>query len=150
MIRKIDLDHMREVLPLLELQQTAYRLEAELMGMQEVPPLLDSPATLKDSEECFFGYYEGERLVGAGACKQSRKELLICRMMVHPDCFRQGIASRLLQHMETFAPPGMRIRVATGTKNEPAVRLYEKHGYVPGQVHLVAPGVSLTQFQKRG
>ncbi|WP_426451483.1 GNAT family N-acetyltransferase [Paenibacillus sp. S-38] len=148
MLRNIDLNKMSEVLPLLELQQTAYRLEAELMGMQEAPPLLDSPSTLKDSGESFFGYYEGDRLVGAGACKQCRKEFFICRMMVHPDFFRRGIASRLLQHMESFAPPGMPIRVATGTKNEPAVKLYEKHGYVPDKVHVVAPGVTLTQFQK--
>lgn len=148
MIRAIDLSDTQEVLELLALQQTAYRIEAELIGFDEIPPLLDSPLSLRESGESFFGYFEEGRLVGAATCKQGVKELMICRMMVHPDFFRRGIASELLKHLEQLALPGMKILVSTGTNNTPAVQLYDKHGYEPIRKQLVAPGITLTQFQK--
>ncbi|MBP1157116.1 MULTISPECIES: GNAT family N-acetyltransferase [unclassified Paenibacillus] len=148
MIRAIDLADMQEVLAFLLLQQTAYRVEAERIGFDEIPPLFDSPQSLRDSGESFFGYYEGSKLHGAAACKQSPKEVVICRMMVHPDCFRRGIASKLLKHLEQFALPGMKMIVYTGTNNTPAVGLYDKHGYEPFHMQLLAPGITLTQFQK--
>ncbi|UUZ83470.1 GNAT family N-acetyltransferase [Paenibacillus sp. P26] len=111
--------------------------------------MFDSPQTLRESEEAFFGYFTEEgKLAGAVSCKQGAKELTICRMMVHPDYFRRGIAGRLLEYAEQFAVPGMRIKVSTGTNNTPAVQLYTKYGYEPVQRQLVAPGVTLTQFQK--
>ncbi|CAG7652255.1 hypothetical protein PAESOLCIP111_06490 [Paenibacillus solanacearum] len=155
MIRQIDLNDTHDTLELLSLQQLAYRIEAELIGFTEIPPLFDSPQTLKESEESFFGYYdeldvpEGKgRLVGAVSCKQGVRELTICRMMTHPDYFRRGIATGLLRHAEQFAPSGTCIKVSTGTNNTPAVELYGKHGYEPVRVRLVAPGITLTQFQK--
>ncbi|WP_159885228.1 GNAT family N-acetyltransferase [Paenibacillus puerhi] len=148
MIRPIDLENLHELLPLLELQQKAYRIEAELIGFDEIPPLFDSPQTLRESGESFFGYYSGERLVGAIACKQNARELTICRMMVDPGHFRQGIAGKLLRHVESLAIPGCAIVVSTGTGNTPAVSLYEKHGFEPARMHLIAPGITMTQFIK--
>ncbi|SDE40074.1 Acetyltransferase (GNAT) family protein [Paenibacillus sp. UNCCL117] len=148
MIRPIDLENLHELLPLLELQQLAYRIEAELIGFEEIPPLLDSPQTLRESGETFFGHYTGARLTGAVSCRQSARELTICRMMVHPDCFRMGIAGKLLQYVESLAPPGGAIIVSTGTGNIPAVALYEKHGFEPSRMHLLAPGITMTQFIK--
>lgn len=155
MIRKIDLNNLHETLELLSLQQLAYRIEAELIGFKDIPPLFDSPQTLRESEESFFGYYDDLEepaskgpLIGAISCKQSAKELSVCRMMAHPDYFRRGIATKLLKHVEQFAAPGMCIKVSTGTNNTPAVELYAKHGYEPVRMQLIAPGVTLTQFQK--
>jgi len=148
MIRPIDLENLHELLPLLELQQLAYRIEAELIGFEEIPPLLDSPQTLRESGESFFGHYTGVKLTGAVSCRQSPKELTICRMMVHPDYFRMGIAGKLLEHVESMAAPGRAIVVTTGTSNTPAVSLYEKHGYEPSRMHLIAPGITMTQFIK--
>ncbi len=147
-IEELDLNDMKLVLEVLLLQQTAYRIEAELIGLEEVPPLLDSPQTLKDSGETFFVYRSGERIAGAASCMQTAKELLICRMMVHPECFRQGIADALLTHMERLAVPGMKLKVTTGTRNLPAMQLYAKHGFEPEQQLLLAPGVTLTVLAK--
>jgi len=148
MIRKIDLSDNQQVLDLLFLQQLAYRIEAELIGFKEIPPLWDSPKTLKDSGECFFGYYEAAKLIGAVSVKQSPKEMTICRMMVHPSHFRQGIATLLLQYAEGLAIPGLMIKVSTGTKNAPAIHLYTKFGYEPGQIIEIAPGITLTVYHK--
>lgn len=149
MIRKIDLTDHHQVLDLLFLQQLSYRVEAELIGFKEIPPLWDSPKTLRESGECFFGYYDDDnKLAGAVSVKQGPKEMTLCRMMVHPDYFRQGIATQLLQYAESLAVPGLMIRVSTGTNNEPAVRLYTKFGYEPGQVMEVSPGITLTVYYK--
>ncbi|TDF94180.1 GNAT family N-acetyltransferase [Paenibacillus piri] len=149
MIREIDLNDNAQVLDLLMLQQLSYRVEAQLIGFKEIPPLWDSPKSLKESGELFFGYYEGHRMAGSVSVKQTPKELTICRMMVHPDFFRRGIASRLLEYAESLAVPGMLLKVSTGTKNEPAVNLYGKYGYKPGQTMEIAKGITLTVFTKR-
>ncbi|WP_028550042.1 GNAT family N-acetyltransferase [Paenibacillus sp. UNC451MF] len=149
MIQPIDIDDNQQVLELLMLQQLSYRVEAERIGFEDIPPLFDSPKTIRESGEQFFGYYDEQQLAGAVAVKQSSKELIICRLMVHPSFFRRGIATRLLQFAEQFAIPGMMIKVSTGTNNEPAVLLYGKHGYEAGQVLEIAPNVTLTVFYKR-
>ncbi|MFD0681769.1 MULTISPECIES: GNAT family N-acetyltransferase [unclassified Paenibacillus] len=148
MIRQIDLNDNSQVLDLLMLQQLSYRIEAKLIGFKEIPPLWDSPKTLRESGELFFGYYEDNRLAGSVSVKQSPKELTICRMMVHSSYFRRGIASCLLEYAESLAIPGMMIKVSTGTKNEPAVNLYRKYGYEPDQTMDIAKGVTLTIFTK--
>ncbi|WP_282939835.1 GNAT family N-acetyltransferase [Paenibacillus sp. RC67] len=150
MIQPIDIEDNQQVLELLMLQQLSYRVEAERIGFDEIPPLFDSPKTIRESGEQFFGYYdEQQQLAGAVAVKQSSKELIICRLMVHPSFFRRGIATQLLHYTEQFAMPGMMIKVSTGTKNDPAVLLYTKHGYEAGQVLEIAPNVTLTVFYKR-
>jgi ribosomal protein S18 acetylase RimI-like enzyme len=148
MIREIDLTNNSEALELLMLQQLSYRIEAQLIGFKEIPPLFDSPLSLRESGEVFFGFYEEERLAGAMSIKQSPKELTICRMMVHPQYFRRGIASCLLEFAEGLAIPGVPLKVSTGTNNKPAVRLYRKYGYEPAQVLDISPGITLTVFYK--
>ncbi|NHN35354.1 GNAT family N-acetyltransferase [Paenibacillus agricola] len=149
MIREIDLSDNHKALELLMLQQHSYRIEAQLIGFKDIPPLFDSPHSLKESGELFFGCYDRERLTGAISIKQAPKELTICRMMVHPEYFRRGIASRLLTFIEGLVFPGTPIKVSTGTNNEPAFRLYRKFGYEPFQVLEISPGITLTVFYKR-
>jgi ribosomal protein S18 acetylase RimI-like enzyme len=148
LIREIDLTDSRQALELLMLQQLSYRIEAQLIGFKEIPPLFDSPKSLLDSGELFFGCYDHEYLTGAISVKQALKELIICRMMVHPQYFRRGIASSLLEFIEGLAIPGSPVKVSTGTNNEPAFRLYRKHGYEPAQVLDISPGITLTVFYK--
>jgi len=149
MIRAIDITDMNQVLELLMLQQLSYRVEADRIGFEEIPPLWDTPKSIQESGERFFGFYEEDRLAGAVAVKQSAKEFVICRMMVHPEYFRRGIANRLLLFAEQLAMPGTPIKVSTGTKNDPAVMLYTKHGYEPSQLIEIAPDVTLTVFYKK-
>jgi ribosomal protein S18 acetylase RimI-like enzyme len=148
MIRKIDLTDNQQSLELLMLQQLSYRIEAQLIGFKEIPPLWDSPKTLRECGEVFYGYYETNRLSGAVSIKQTVKELTICRLMVHPTCFRRGIASRLLEFAEELAVPGLWVKVSTGTNNDPAVKLYTKYGYEPTQIMEISPGITLTVFHK--
>ncbi|MFD7525355.1 GNAT family N-acetyltransferase [Paenibacillus chitinolyticus] len=154
MMRQIPLDDVQAVLELLALQTTAYLVEAELIGYKDIPPLRDSPLTLRCSKETFTGYYVNDReegreeLAGAIAWEEKGTELTITRLMVHPRHFRQGIASALIRHALTTNPQAGRFVVSTGEANLPAVRLYEKFGFHRTGRRTIAPSIALVTFEK--
>lgn len=130
------------------LQQAAYRVEAQIIGWDDLPPLRETVADLMNSGETFVGYIEAGELAGAISFKQEDGILDIHRMMVHPDHFRKGIASKLLQHVETVQQDWQRIIVSTGALNEPAAQLYVRHGFVLVEEKEVTPGLKLSFFEK--
>ncbi|WP_375547031.1 GNAT family N-acetyltransferase [Paenibacillus sp.] len=133
------------------LQHIAYRLEAERIGFYEIPPLLDTHETLKNCREIFYGCVDEDgELVGAvSTAKESPGSLTLMRMMVHPAHFRKGIAGNLIRHVLDDHPDIPLFIVSTGAKNEPAVALYLKFGFIPFDTFEVAPGVELTTFHRR-
>lgn len=134
------------------LQHKAYRLEAERIGFNAIPPLLETRDMLRGCGEDFYGCLDEEgEIVGAVATEEEDQDsLTITRMMVSPDHFRQGIAGRLLEHVFHLYPSKARFIVSTGKKNDPAVSLYLKHGFVPVSSAEVAPGVELIEFNRTG
>lgn len=150
MIRELSLEDRDTVQQIWGLQHMAYPLEAELIGFSEIPPLLDTFDTIRTSGETFFGYINDEGdLIGAIAVESEEAQVTISRMMVHPGHFRKGIAGNLIRHvLETYHEAPMFI-VSTGTRNTPAVTLYEKFGFVKDHAFEVAPGVELTEFHLR-
>lgn len=148
-IQKINLNNRSITKQLLSLQLASYNVEVKLIGLIEVPPLKDTAKTLRQSGETFYGYFTPEELVGALSYKRIDDVLDICRLMVRPDHFRQGIASALLQRIEEVEPSLRKITVTTSTKNEPAKNLYKRHGFVEIKEEIVASGISMTFFEKR-
>ncbi|ASR45979.1 GNAT family N-acetyltransferase [Paenibacillus kribbensis] len=129
------------------LQHVAYRLEAERIGFEEIPPLMDTLDTLKSCGESFYGWVEDDELLGALAVQsESPDSLTLTRMMVHPDHFRKGIADSLMKHVLNEHRHIPLFIVSTGTLNTPAVALYQKHGFRPVSAAEVAPGVELTTY----
>ncbi len=147
MIKELSLEDRDTVQQVWSLQHMAYPLEAELIGFSEIPPLLDTFETIRASGETFFGYINEEGdLVGAIAVEPEEDQVTISRMMVHPGHFRKGIAGSLIRHvLESYKEAPM-FTVSTGTRNTPAVTLYEKFGFVRDHAFEVAPGVELTEF----
>lgn len=78
--------------------------------------------------ETFFGYYENEKLYGIISIKVDDDEVDIHRLIVHTNHFRRGIAQLLLNFIETKFEVET-IKVATGSKNTPAVNFYKKNGF---------------------
>ncbi|MFD4641957.1 GNAT family N-acetyltransferase [Lentzea sp. NPDC058436] len=124
-------------------QRLAYAVEAELIGFDGIPPLHETLEELRATEEVFLGLHDDEGLVGAVSYRLDGSTVDIHRLVVHPRAFRRGIASKLLDAL----PPGPQI-VSTGTKNEPALKLYRKRGFVETGTREVGPGVSLTDLAK--
>lgn len=131
------------------LQQAAYRVEAQIIGWNDLPPLRETVADLMNSGETFACYVEAGELAGVISFKREDGIVDIHRMMVHPDHFRKGIARKLLQHVEATQKDWQRIIVSTGALNEPAAQLYVRHGFVLVEEKEVAPGLKLSFFEKR-
>jgi hypothetical protein len=151
-IIKIDLQEESIVDELWSIQHKAYRLEAELIGFNEIPPLMETRDMLRRSCEDFYGCFDDNNdLMGAVATEeQSPGVLVITRMMVSPDFFRKGVAGSLLEYVFKRSDGVEQFIVSTGKLNLPAVSLYSKHGFVPTGLVEVAPGVELIEFHRSG
>jgi ribosomal protein S18 acetylase RimI-like enzyme len=124
-------------------QRLAYAVEAELIGFDGIPPLHESLDDLRTCGETFLGLYDEEGLVGAVSYVLDGPAVDIHRLVVHPRAHRRGIATKLLDAL----PDGPQV-VSTGTRNEPALRLYRKRGFAETGTHEVAPGVSITSLAR--
>ncbi|MBS8266648.1 GNAT family N-acetyltransferase [Mesobacillus boroniphilus] len=135
-----------ECAEVLELQRKSYRIEADLIGTDEIPPLKETFEQLQDCGETFIGCYVNGRLAGAVSYKKERNVLDIHRMMVHPEFFRRGIARKLLDQLDQIGAPEM--IVSTGSANTPAVKLYEKIGFERQEDSVVGDGLVIANFKK--
>ncbi len=93
---------------------------------------LDDLETLIRPNVFFAGAFKGNELRGIGAVKRLRGYGEIKRMFV-PETFRgQGIGEIIIQALEKHLRKNQifLIRLETGIKQIPAIRLYEKMGYM--------------------
>jgi ribosomal protein S18 acetylase RimI-like enzyme len=149
MIREIDIAVSEWAEAVLRLQLRSYAVEAKLIGFAHLPPLQDTVATLQQCGERFFGYMKREQLAGAISYERTEKTVQICRLMVDPDFFRQGLASALIEFVCHKERDANEIVVTTGSANMPALRLYQRHGFREVEQMRMPEGVSLTKLVKR-
>ncbi|MEH7353303.1 GNAT family N-acetyltransferase [Neobacillus drentensis] len=149
MIKNLDLHNLDLVKELHELQRSSYLIEAKLINFFEIPPLKETLEELTVCGESFLGYFEGEILAGAISYTIDGEVLTICRMVVHPNHFRKGIAQKLLTTVEELNKENAVLNVSTGKENNPAKGLYLKNGYkLVGDLEVV-PGLFISNFEKR-
>ncbi|MBB1336840.1 MULTISPECIES: GNAT family N-acetyltransferase [Pseudoalteromonas] len=115
--------------------QRSYKIEAELIGAQNFPPLSRTDTDIQNSQTLFYGLYVSESLAGVIELETNNSQLEINSLTVDPEYFRQGIANRLmhfvLNDFASTAPVNLStIVVETAVVNEPAIKLYKKHGFV--------------------
>ncbi|TWT16148.1 GNAT family N-acetyltransferase [Planomicrobium sp. CPCC 101079] len=127
------------------IQIPAYRIEAELIGFDGIPPLKETVEDIQKSDETFIGFFEDE-LKGFISYKQEKKLIDIHRLVIHPDSFRQGIASKLITFLLSEFP-GYKFIVTTGQANIPAKKLYVSLGFVEQKDFEVAPGIWCTELR---
>lgn len=132
---------------ILDVQLPSYRIEAELIGFCDIPPLRDTLETIQCSGECFIGYAIHDKLTGFIAYELIEDAVEICRMVVHPDYFRRGIAKQLLAYLLAGAAAHKKVTVSTGDKNEPAKLLYRSLGFTEVNQIEIAPEVRLACFE---
>jgi ribosomal protein S18 acetylase RimI-like enzyme len=132
------------------LQHAAYREEAKRIGVSDLPPLQDTVAGLQACLETFYGIFTADgQLAGAVSTEQANgDQTVICRMMVHPDYFRQGMGSRLLQQVLSAEPPGSEWTVTAEIRNMPALRLYERHGFRRVRTFRPAPDITMVVLSR--
>jgi ribosomal protein S18 acetylase RimI-like enzyme len=104
---------------------------------------------LRECGESFLGVRDEATLVGAVSWTRLPNGALdICRLVVHPDAHRRGIATALLDALDSIEPADLTV-VSTGTSNQPALALYRRRGFVPVDERCVAPGVTITLLERK-
>ncbi len=120
---------------LIEAVQAEY---VERYGGQDESPI--DPGDFEDPLGRFFVAYAGGVPVATGAWRRSAVKALgaevtseVKRMYVVPAAQRQGVARRMLAHLEvTAAAEGVEVMVLeTGMKQPEAIALYTSSGYEP-------------------
>ena len=148
MIKQLEMNDDETLEQLWYLQQLAYRIEADILGFDRIPPLMDTIEDLRQTVEKFYGWWDGVELVGALSYEMVTPTIMdICRLMVRPDHFRQGIGSELLK-FALHCPQVSIFRIATGVRNLPALKLYEREGFRAVRDEEIASGVWLRHLEK--
>ncbi|MFF2754633.1 GNAT family N-acetyltransferase [Psychrobacillus sp. NPDC058041] len=146
MIKKLLHQDEKVAAEILEIQVPAYKIEAELIGFNGIPQLQDSIHDIIISKEIFIGYYEESQLTGFISFMNTDELIDICRLVVHPNFFRKGIASILLKHVLEIKKASQHIEVSTGAKNTPAIQLYERFGFKRRNDIEIEPDFFITQL----
>lgn len=127
-----------------QIQQAAYRVEAELMGFFGIPQLRETICEIQNSTELFIGYNE-EQLRGVLSYKVEEGVIDIHRLVVDPAHFRKGIGRELLSEvLKKYRAHD--VKVSTGSANHPAISLYKLFGFQEIGVIEVAPDIYCTQL----
>jgi len=145
---RLDLSDAAIASQLLELQREAYRVEADLVGSNEIPPLSETLPELQACEETFLDALVDDVLAGAISWRLDGDTIDLHRLVVHPAHFREGIGVALLRAALATDPNVRRAIVQTGAANAPAIALYLQEGFEPaGEIEPV-PGLRVACFTK--
>ncbi|MCD9026080.1 GNAT family N-acetyltransferase [Cohnella silvisoli] len=135
------------------LQHPAYRVEAALIGVADLPPLQDTVKSLQTCGETFWGYRDDDsgELVGAVSYERERegeRRYTICRLMVHPDFMRRGIGRLMMEHILSDTPNSAAWTVTAEIRNLPAIILYERFGFMRSETFEPIPGITMLRLER--
>jgi ribosomal protein S18 acetylase RimI-like enzyme len=120
--------------------QVSYPYEAKLLGVTYFPPLNRTTTDFQESTTLFYGFYEGVELAAVMELDVNENYTLIRSLIVDPDFFRKGIASKLVQYaIENDTTT--KVLVETGNANIPAKTLYIKHNFIEEKVWMTDVGI---------
>jgi len=146
----LDLGDGATVDALVALQRASYGVEAELIGVAELPPMRETPEQLRASGETFLVARRDGRLVGAVGYARDGDVVDIHRLVVDPAAFRGGIATALLDALEARERDAARWTVGTGAANAPARALYERRGFAVADELVVGDGIRYVRLDRPG
>ena len=128
--------------------QASYAVEAENLGATDFPPLKRTLPEYSESENDFYGYFKDGALAGVVEVDASAARTHIQSLVVHPEYFRMGIGSELV-NMVLNHYPSPSYTVETGLGNKPATDLYLKHGFRQTGEYDTDHGVQKIRFELR-
>jgi predicted GNAT family acetyltransferase len=105
------------------LQKLSYKIEADIINYSDIPPLRETENDIMNSPEKYLAFYEGDKIAGVLTYEKNEDTLTICKMMIHPNHFKKGIAGKLLNYIFKIDTMVSKIKVSTGAKNTPAINL---------------------------
>ena len=130
-----------------EIFQASYRIEAQLIGTSNFPPLQRTVSDIAQSLTMFYGAKVDSALAGVIEIEYNNKQLSINSLTVSPDFFRRGIAGQLMRHVLTTFEIEHAV-VETASVNMPAIELYKKHGFVQFKCWTPSHGIEKAALQR--
>jgi ribosomal protein S18 acetylase RimI-like enzyme len=134
-------------LQMYELMQAAYKVEAQLLQVDDFPPLRRTLQKLTTAQSRFFGIRENAKLHAAIELVVLHAEVYIDALVVAPEQFRKGLGTALLGHVLKLYP-GKTFVVQTGKANIPALNLYQKSGFEMESETTTPAGLRLVSLVK--
>ncbi|PEA07304.1 GNAT family N-acetyltransferase [Bacillus cereus] len=148
LIHKLNPSSFKVAASILHVQIPAYKIEADYLNSTAIPRLYDTVNDIQNCGETFYGYFLENKLVGFISFIQEEQLIDIHRLVVSPDFFKKGIATKLLLYIFNMFPSSMTYIVQTGKANTPAITLYKKHGFIEVTHTELPDGLVLTQLKK--
>jgi ribosomal protein S18 acetylase RimI-like enzyme len=146
---RLDLGDRAIAMEVLDVQRRAYRIEADLIGSDAIPPLRETLEELQACGETFLAAIDDGEIVGAVSWRLVDGTLDIHRLVVRPDHFRRGIARSLVRAALEAEPLARQAIVQTGAQNTPAKALYLREGFEHVDDVDVADGIRVSRFRKQ-
>jgi ribosomal protein S18 acetylase RimI-like enzyme len=130
-VSKLNHRDQQQATQIWQLFQRAYEIEAQVLGLQNFPPLDRTVCHIQDAPTTFYGGWQTNELVAVTEIEDLEDaEFHINSFGVSPDHFRKGYGSRLLTDVLALLC-WRQITVTTAVANTPAIYLYKKHGFHP-------------------
>jgi ribosomal protein S18 acetylase RimI-like enzyme len=139
MIKRLDNVSENTALQIFDVFQRSYKIEADLIGTLEFPPLSRTVEDIMASNTQFYAFVvnpctvndssENKCIGGVIEISIKNKTLDICSLTVDPNHFRKGIAGKLISFVLKESDFSDAV-VETAVVNKPAINLYEKHGFI--------------------
>lgn len=147
----VEIDHRDPDLALRvrDLQRAAYRIEAELIGYDQMPPLREEVTDILRLDLTILGAMEDDSLIGVLGYARVSGTVDIDRLAVEPARFRRGVGRTLLDGLHRRESDASRFEVSTGAANRPAIALYEAMGYRLTSEEI-SHDVRLSHFARQG
>ena len=128
---------------LFSIWQESYSIEAELLKVNNFPPLSRTVQDFLDSSTRFYAYEKEAVFNAVIEIRDNDGSLHIQSLVVQPGQFRKGLASKMIafvlrENMEC------NFTVETGSDNLPAINLYLKFGFVETEQYETDHGVRKT------
>lgn len=140
MIKKLDNSNEKIANQIFTVFQSSYKVEAQLIGVVDFPPLSRSATNIQGSQTLFYGFYENESLAAIIEIMIDDTHLSIESLTVEPQYFKKGIAGKLISYvLDTFE--FAEAIVETAVVNKPAINLYHKHGFVEFKRWIPSHGI---------
>ena len=127
--------------------QLSYKVEARLVGVEDFPPLRRSAANIQSSSSHFLGQRIGINLAAVIEYTHGGEALSIDSVVVHPQYFRRGLASELLQYL-LAKYQWQNACVETAAANIPALVLYQKLGFSESKRWKTADGIDKVHLMR--
>lgn len=147
-IAVVDHRNARTATELVALQRRAYAIEAELIGYDRMPPLIETAEELMRSRLTMLTVIESGAVVGLLGYTMGEGMVDLDRIAVDPAHFRRGHARRLLNRLHELHPTHDAV-VSTGAGNAPAIALYESLGYQRIGERTVVQALAVVDFRRR-